>query len=448
MNPVSPGDLMTPASLVSAPIVSRLEQLLAEVRGRTELLLSTVTEHQATTQHSSLMSPLVWDIGHIAAFEMLWLQDQLDGEIAFAEMPGTYNPFEHPRPARGRLQLPTLAAALDELRRIRERTLQRLRDARFDNDSLLLHDGYVYRMVAQHEGQHQETMLQALQLRTEPEYLTPQRISPPPAVHTYVDGDMVRFPGGDVLIGTDDRSAAYDNERPAHVVRLAPFLIDITPVTNGAYLAFVESGGYADSRYWSDEGWRWSRDQDIQWPGGWSRRDGRWFERDMDRLLPLDERRPVCHVSFHEAEAYSRFAGKRLPTEAEWEAAATWDPAVERRRPQPWGDEAPSSALANVDQLTFAPATVGAYARNVSAIGCYGMVGDVWEWTASDFAPYPGFEAFPYREYSEAFFGTDYKVLRGGAWATPAHVARATFRNWDYPIRRQIFSGFRCARDD
>ncbi len=168
----------------------------------------------------------------------------------------------------------------------------------------------------------------------------------------------------------------------------------------------------------------------------------------MDLVRPLDPARPVCHVCYHEADAFARFAGKRLPTEAEWEAAATWDPGTGRARGYPWGDEAPTERDANLDQLAFDTAPVGAYPRNVSPIGCYGMIGDVWEWTSSDFVGYPGYRSFPYPEYSEVFFGTEYKVLRGGSWATAPHVARSTFRNWDYPIRRQIFSGFRCARDD
>jgi iron(II)-dependent oxidoreductase len=167
----------------------------------------------------------------------------------------------------------------------------------------------------------------------------------------------------------------------------------------------------------------------------------------MDLVRPLDPARPVCHVCYHEAEAYARFAGKRLPTEAEWEAAASWDPATGAARRYPWGDEPWTPELANLDQLGFDTASVGAYPRNVSPLGCYGMIGDVWEWTASDLHGYPGFEPFPYREYSEAFFGTEYKVLRGGSWATRPGAVRVTFRNWDYPIRRQIFSGFRCARD-
>ena len=170
--------------------------------------------------------------------------------------------------------------------------------------------------------------------------------------------------------------------------------------------------------------------------------------RTMDRVGPVDPSHPVCHVCWHEAEAFARFAGKRLPSEIEWEVAATWDPATGAARTYPWGEEPAGRHLANLDQLGFGTAPLGAYPRNVSPLGCAGMIGDVWEWTASDFGPWPGFESFPYREYSEVFFGTEYKVLRGGSWATRPGAVRNTFRNWDYPIRRQIFSGFRCARDD
>ena len=168
----------------------------------------------------------------------------------------------------------------------------------------------------------------------------------------------------------------------------------------------------------------------------------------MDRVREVDPARPVCHVSYHEAEAYARWAEKRLPTEQEWEAAASWDPVRGTKLRFPWGDAPATPLLANVDVLTFDTAPVGTYSRNVSPVGCYGMIGDVWEWTSSDFAGYPGYRSFPYPEYSEVFFGTEYKVLRGGSWATRSGVARNTFRNWDYPIRRQIFAGTRCARDD
>jgi iron(II)-dependent oxidoreductase len=258
---------------------------------------------------------------------------------------------------------------------------------------------------------------------------------------------MVRCAGGVVTIGTDDRTECYDNERPRHERVLAPFDIDVGPVTNGAFLRFVEDGGYDDRRHWSSAGWAWRCESGATAPKHWARTSDGWSTRVMDLVRPLDLTRPVCHVCWYEADAYARSVGKRLPTEAEWEVAATWEPGTSRQRRFPWGDAPASPALANVDQLAFETAPVGAYESNVSPIGCYGMIGDVWEWTSSDFLPYPGYATFPYPEYSEVFFGSEYKVLRGGSWATAGDVARATFRNWDHPIRRQIFAGFRCARD-
>jgi iron(II)-dependent oxidoreductase len=259
---------------------------------------------------------------------------------------------------------------------------------------------------------------------------------------------MVRIPAGEYTLGTDDRSAAYDNERPRHAVTLKGYRIDRTPVTNGEYLAFIADGGYTRPDLWSQSGLQWLDQSHAVAPLYWSLTDTGWWMRSMDRPESVDPTRPVCHVSYYEAEAYARWAGKRLPTEAEWEVAATWDPTRGTALAYPWGDESPTAALANLDQLGFGTAPVGAFPKNVSPFGCYGMIGDTWEWTSSDFGPYPGYETFPYREYSEVFFGSDYKVLRGGSWATRPSVARSTFRNWDYPVRRQIFSGFRCAAND
>jgi iron(II)-dependent oxidoreductase len=240
---------------------------------------------------------------------------------------------------------------------------------------------------------------------------------------------------------------SYDNERPSHEMQLLPFAIDVAPVTCSEYLRFMAAGGYSERGWWSDEGWAWLQASGVSAPEYWSQKDGVWTVRVYDRTMPADTNVPVCHVCWYEADAYARYAGKRLPTEAEWEAAATWDPAAGVKQLYPWGNEEPTSLHANLDQLAFGAAPVGTYDLNVSPIGCYGMMGDVWEWTASDFSAYPGFEAFPYPEYSAVFFGAASKVLRGGSWATRPGAVRGTFRNWDYPIRRQIFSGFRCARD-
>jgi len=426
------------------------DQLL-EARARTLFLAAPLSDDDLRAQHDPLMSPILWDLGHIAYFEELWLTRNLDGPIEFVEMPGLYNPFEHPRSTRGSLPLPVLAQCREIMDEIRGRVLARLIAADFDTANPLLRDGFVYRMVLQHEYQHNETILQTLQLKQGAPYTPLMRHTPGegPTVRSAGAGwgEMVCFPGGRVEIGTNDRSAAYDNERPAHAVDLAPFWIDACPVTNQDFLAFIASGGYVTPEYWSEAGWRWRTEAEISAPKYWRFDDGVWLTRSMDIVGPVEPTHPVCHVSWYEAEAFARYAGKRLPTEVEWEAAASWDPATARTRMYPWGDTPPDASTANVDQLTFGTAPVGSYSRNLSPIGCYGMIGDVWEWTASDFGPWPGFESFPYREYSEVFFGTEYKVLRGGSWATRPGAIRNTFRNWDYPIRRQIFSGFRCARD-
>ena len=431
-----------------APSVRRAFDSLERAREHTLAIVAPLTNADVATQHDPLMSPILWDLGHIAAFERLWLMRNLDGPIEFSEMPGTYNPFEHPRSTRGALMLQSLDGQRAELAHARDLVRARLANEVFDDASPLLRDAYVVRMVAQHERQHQETILQTLQLKTGAPYAAPRAWPLPTAAHAQVDGAMVRCAGGRIRIGTDDRTESYDNERPAHDVVLAAFDIDVTPVTNGAFLQFMEHGGYDTRAFWSDAGWAWRCETGIRAPKHWERdAQGGWATRTMDVVHALDPLRPVCHVCYHEADAFARSVNKRLPTEQEWEAAATWNPDTCEQQLYPWGNDPLTHQLANVDQLAFGTAPVGAYARNVSPIGCIGMIGDGWEWTSSDFAGYPGFVAFPYPEYSEVFFGTDYKVLRGGSWATGADVARSTFRNWDYPIRRQIFAGFRCARN-
>jgi gamma-glutamyl hercynylcysteine S-oxide synthase len=440
---------MTTAALPSRLDPQTLAEELLEARARTLLLVAPLTDAELRMQHDPLMSPILWDLGHIAHFEELWLTRNLDGPIEFVEMPGMYNPFEHPRSKRGALPLPGLAEIRLVFDEIRGRVLARLTALDGAGDHPLLQDGYVYRMVLQHEYQHNETILQTLQLKRGAPYSPYARVElPGAATQAATTGAMVRFPGGRVTVGTDDRGAAYDNERPRHRVDLAPFYIDVDPVTNGDYLVFISAGGYETREFWSEAGWRWVDQRGVRAPKYWEWREGTWWTRTMDRTGPVDPSHPVCHVCWYEAEAYARFAGKRLPTEIEWEVAASWDPGTGSARTYPWGEAKPTRELANLDQLGFGTASIGAYPRNVSPLGCSGMIGDVWEWTSSDFGPWPGFESFPYKEYSEVFFGSEYKVLRGGSWATRPGAVRNTFRNWDYPIRRQIFSGFRCARDD
>ena len=443
--------VITPTTAVERQLSSRqaIAALLTEARDRTLQLIETVSEDDLRAQHDPLMGPILWDLGHIGHFEALWLDRNLEGEVEFVEMPGMYNPFEHPRRVRGALPLPTLGATLAAMAEIRERVLERLERVDLGSDNPLLRDGYVYQMVLQHEYQHNETMLQTLQLKTGAPSAPAVRWEPPQ--RDLPNGPrerMMRVETDHATIGTDDRRRAYDNERPRHAAALAPFWIDRTPVTNGEYLDFMNDGGYRRPELWSEAGLAWLAESKAEAPKYWWRDNGSWLRRSMDRVTRPDPDAPVIHVCYHEAEAFARWAGKRLPTEREWEVAASWDPARSVARDYPWGDAEATSHLANVDQLAFDVAPVDAYPANVSASGCYGMIGDVWEWTSSDFAGHPGFVAFPYEEYSEVFFGTEYKVLRGGSWATRPGAIRNSFRNWDYPIRRQIFSGFRCARDD
>jgi iron(II)-dependent oxidoreductase len=427
------------------PSKKSLSDLLTEARARTLVLVSGLSDEDLHRQHDPLMSPIIWDIGHIAHFEELWLTRNLTGAIEFSEMPGLYNPFEHPRAERASLPLPTLAEMMSRLDDIRVRVLDQLDALEWDDGNPLLKGAYVYHMVLQHEYQHNETILQTLQLKQGEHYPAPRSIYFPAAAAP-LDVRQVQVAGGMVTIGTDDTRAAYDNERPKHDVMVRPFLIDRAPVTNSRYLDFIEDGGYRRQDLWSEAGRRWLAESGVSAPKYWERNGSTWTQRVMDLVRPVDGSRPVCHVCYYEAEAFARWDGRRLPTEIEWEAAASWDPKAGVARTFPWGNEEPAGH-ANLDQLAFDTAPSGSLPENVSPAGCHGMIGDVWEWTASDFRGYPGFRSFPYREYSEEFFGSDYKVLRGGSWATRSGAIRNTFRNWDYPIRRQIFSGFRCASD-
>jgi iron(II)-dependent oxidoreductase len=301
--------------------------------------------------------------------------------------------------------------------------------------------------VLRHEQQHGETMLQAIELtRLSPAPAVPRARRPTaPGGHTGLEA--VEVPAGPFELGATADGFAYDNERPRHRVELPAFRIGRTPITNATFLTFTEGGGYERREWWSDEAWSWKEEYDITHPQGWARGPGdEWRRWTMDGWAPLDPDEPVVHVSWFEADALARAHGARLPTEAEWEKAATWDQEAQAARPYPWGDE-PADGRANLDHGLLGPAPAGAYPEGASPYGVLGMLGDVWEWTASDFGGYPGFSAHPYKEYSEVFFGTDYKVLRGGSWATRARVATPTFRNWDLPMRRQIFSGVRLAWD-
>jgi iron(II)-dependent oxidoreductase len=300
-------------------------------------------------------------------------------------------------------------------------------------------------MVLQHEHQHDETMLATHQLRRgDPVLPATDALPAPPAP---VASTEVLVPAGPFAMGTSTDAWALDNERPAHQVDVAAYLIDTVPVSNAAYRAFVEAGGYDDERLWSPAGWRWRCESGKRSPAFWLREGGSWMRRRFARVEPLPDAEPVQHVCWFEADAYARWVGRRLPTEAEWEKAASWDAATRTKRRFPWGDDDPTDEHANLGQTRYHPAAAGSFPAGASPSGALQLVGDVWEWTSTELTGYPGFRSFPYKEYSEVFFDQGYKVLRGGCWATDPLACRTTFRNWDHPIRRQIFAGFRTARD-
>ncbi|WP_411093376.1 ergothioneine biosynthesis protein EgtB [Streptomyces sp. 049-1] len=412
-------------------------------------LTEAVGDEDLVAQHSRLMSPLVWDLAHIGNQEEQWLVREAGGLPALRpDLDVLYDAFRHSRADRPSLPLLGPAQARAYVRAVRERTWEVLEaaDVSPDNPDSLLADGFVFGMLAQHEQQHDETMLATHQLRLGPSVL---HAPPPPSAPADAAAlpREVLVPGGPFTMGTSTEPWALDNEWPQHQVGVAPFWLDTVPVTNGAYQEFIHAGGYRDPRWWTPEGWRHVQEAGLVAPEFWQRNGDGWLRHRFGQVewVPADE--PVMHVCWYEADAYARWAGRRLPTEAEWEKAARWDPESGRSRRYPWGDTDPGTEHANLGTRHLRPAPAGSYPQGAAPSGARQLIGDVWEWTSSEFTPYPGFAAFPYREYSDVFFGPEYKVLRGGAFGVDPVACRGTFRNWDYPVRRQIFAGFRTARD-
>jgi iron(II)-dependent oxidoreductase len=348
------------------------------------------------------MSPLVWDLGHIAAFEDLWVSREAGVEELRPELTAIYDADETPRVGRGDLDYLRGPEAIGYMAAVRERT-----DSAIGRIS-----PFIAEMLVQHEHQHNETMLQTLQLAA-PGVYAPDR--PARAPREAASGALM-VEAGRAAVGDGGEGFAYDNERPRHELELPAFRIDRAPVTNEAFGEFVAGGGYSRPELWHPDGWAVRRREGWERPLYWTVDGGvRRFDRTVEREPEL----PVMHVSWYEADAFSRWRGARLPTEFEWERAAALA----------------GSEPGNLDQLDFGPGPAGPF------------VGDCWEWTASEFDGYPGFVAHPYPEYSQVFFRSGMRVLRGASWATRRRVARTTFRNWDHPQRRQIFSGFRCVQD-
>src|SRR5271154_3671920 len=388
-----------------SPDAARILDAIDSARERTLTLVAALSDEQLERVHSPIMSPLVWDLGHIAAYEDLWIAHRHGGlELLRPELAALYDAFETPRAIRGEIESLGPAGARAYMAQVSARTAEVI-------STRGVGDGVLCEMVARHELQHGETMRQTMAiaglLPAHERALMDAPLEPQ-------GGEWLRIPAGAFAMGAANDGFAYDNERARHIVELAAFEIARRPISNASWLRFSEGGGYERREWWSCEGWAWKQEHDITHHAA---------------VAAGQPEAPVCHVSWFEADAFARAHGARLPTEAEWERAATW---TQQTRGRLTGH----SPQAEEDRERARGAAEG-----------IADVGRVWEWTASRFDGYPGFLAYPYREYSEVFFGEDYRVLRGGSWATDPHVATVTFRNWDLPLRRQIFAGVRLARD-
>jgi len=449
---------MPPHDLAKSDVsADELCRVLDDARRRTLAIIDPMEGDQLMGPQLDIVNPPLWEIGHLAWFHEKWTLRDLDGRDPLrSDADELYDSIAIGHDSRWELPLPDYEATREYMEAVR----RAMRDRLGGRDPSHL-EVYRYRYTTFHEDMHTEAFTYTRQTLgyAAPTFRAPSVEDAPDFDAGPVEGD-VEVPGGEFLLGTpDDRPFAFDNERDAHVVELEPFEVARSQVTNAEFLEFVEEGGYDERDHWSDAGWAWRTEQGVDRPVYWRRRDGEWGRRLFDELVPLRPHRPVVHVSYWEAEAYCNWAGRRLPTEAEWEAAAcgrTADGAEKRRFP--WGEAPPTADRANLDGLALigslqdAPdrevADVGAFPGGDSPYGCRQMVGNTWEWTASTFEPYPGFEPDMYEEYSRPWFG-DRKVLKGGAWATRGRLIHNMWRNYFEPQRRDVLAGFRtCPTGD
>jgi iron(II)-dependent oxidoreductase len=429
-----------------APIpIATLVSWVMDARGRTLELVGDLTDEQLMGPHLSITNPLLWEIGHLAWFQERWVLRHAGGRPPIRpDADSLYDSSAIAHDIRWDLRLPSREETLNYMAQVQEQVLALLHSRRPTPDEV-----YFVLLSVFHEDMHTEAFTYTRQTLSypRPHFANETSDYTSPSDTGAWDGDA-EIPGGTFLLGATPREQfLFDNEKWAHPVEVAPFAIARAPVTQAQFTAFVEDGGYGRRDLWEAEGWRWLEATNARHPVYWQpERSGRWLRRDFDCWVPLEPNRPVLHVNWYEADAFCRWAGRRLPTEVEWEAAAAGGPTLSSpKRPFPWGDEPPSPQRANLDGFALGCSDVADLPAGDSLFGCRQMIGNVWEWTASNFGPYPGFVADPYKEYSEPWFG-NHKVLRGGCWVTRARLLRNTWRNFYKPDRRDVWAGFRtCA---
>ena len=428
---------------------AKLDDMLREVRTRTLQLVHDLNDEQLIGPMLPIVNPMLWEIGHVAWFQEKWILRHLHKQESMIEgADELYNSADVAHDTRWDLRLPSREKTLAYM----ETVLNRISDA-LASHSPSEEETYFHLLVLLHEGMHDEALTYTRQTLA---YPVP-RFSLKPEARPEEGGPMpgdVEVPGETFMLGgTAELPFVFDNEKWAHPVSLRPFRIARAPATNVEFAAFVEDGGYRRREWWSNAGWDWREQMTAEHPVYWQREaSGQWLRRRYDEFVPLEDHLPVLHVNWYEAEAYCNWGGRRLPTEAEWEVAASGRAGEDGselaggKRKFPWGDAPPSPHQANLDWSQGDCVEVGAFPFGESVFGCRQMIGNVWEWTSSDFLPYPGFVRDPYKEYSEPWFRT-HKVLRGGCWTTRSHLIRNTWRNFYLPDRRDVWAGFRtCAR--
>jgi len=431
----------------------QLFQLVNDARKRTLELVSDLADEQLIVPKMEIVNPFCWELGHVAFFYDVFLLRVLGSDRFLLEgAENLYDSFNVGNPLGGdhddrwELSLPSRGETLAYMERVQDHVIQRLDHDPDDRET------YLYVLSVLHEDMHGEAftyMRQTLEYREPQLSMAHEKSTPVEIGDGPLPGD-VEIPGGAFRLGASpDAPFVFDNEKWAHPVEVPPFRIARAPVTNAQFAEFVEDRGYLRRELWSHQGWIWRTKTGAEHPVYWMRGESGWLQRHFDRLVPLEPHHPVAHVNWYEAEAYCNWSGRRLPTEAEWEMAASAEPTAdgrgieERKRRYPWGDDPPASDRANLDSRYRGCVDVGAFPLGDSAFGCRQMVGNVWEWTATAFYPFPGYVVdIPYREYSAPWFGYR-KVLKGGAWATRSRLAWITYRNFFQPYRRDIFAGFR-----